>query len=437
MGICYRGKRRVPMKKYLTILLLCSLLLCTGCRRFNPDNWNTNKADSDFAATNAMRTDISVNEKGIFYISGAYLFYYDYASDDSFILCSKLGCTHLNSECVANAGLKAVGFALVDDYGYYFRPVPDSLCWECVKVDFQNQTYESICTLGKSEVPLDTWSIDSVQSVYYNQGHAWVKLRMLYHPSEPTGWSDYGIQMISVDLSSGQVHEYTEPLMDNRDYSYAAWKLFDENHVVYWFEEYESTPMNSQEYEQIAGNDDPNGYTNYLNSVNENIIYSYRVIDIDTYEQTILTRGKEEDCPVPVWFADGKWVVEANDYQTKSASYYYLNEDGQLSEEIFHYNNGGLLAWFMGEASFRLYDGNFLLYLTYEGEDRCKIYKYSIETGESTFLFEDDRGVSFRITGQTSDKLVGKINDDRQFAWIYKKDYESGNFKAFHKFHTI
>lgn len=425
------------MRRILSILLcLSALVLITGCRQSVSADWNAGAADADFAAAQALSQDVSVHEKGVFFLDGGLLNYYDYESDQSFVLCSKPNCTHAGKDCVAHAGSDARGFAMYGDYAYYFRPVEDSLCWELVKVDIQNQTSTVVATLGNPQAELDAWSISEVQSVYYSSGYAWVKLKMLLNPSEPTGWTDSGSQMIGVDLASGQIHTLTEPLMDNRDCTSIFWFCFGDGRAAYVQMRYDPVYMTQQEFDR-SDKAASQSYSEYLSEYTEQhpTLNSCWVIDTADMTPTCVTESQETD--LPAWFSNGQLVMLCLNSDAKEESYLPVNADGTYGQSLFTIPNGGALGWYHGEAGLRLYNGDSLLYLTYIDPDRCNIYLHNLETGENTFLFEDDAGVSFRIVGQTSDKLVGMVNESSQFAWIYKADYEAGKMDAMHKFSLL
>ena len=420
-------------KRSLFFFLALSLLILGGCKQSISEDWDSDVLMDNFVSGKAVNSEICVHEKGVFYINGDLLCYYDYNSDQSFILCSRPNCTHKETECVAYAGESAVGFAMYGDYAFYFRPVSESLSWELIRVNIQEQICEIVCTFGIPSASLDQWYVYNVDCVYYNEGYAWAKLHMLYTPAEPTGYNDNGIQMVAINLSTGDLHELTEPLMDMRDYDGITWRNFSDSYVSYEIEQFTPRLMTGNEYEEYC-KDNPTEtrtYFEYLSETTQGSPYEwYWLVDISSMSQHVLYEGYNLDdlC----W--ENKDYFVAISYDESVETYYQVNFDGSLGNDVFCIENGGALAWFDGEASIRLYDDNSILYLIYEGEDRCKIYKYSIETGESTYLFEDDRHVSFRLIGQTSDKLIGKINESSQLAWIYKEDYEKGNFDAIHIF---
>lgn len=49
---------------------------------------------------------------------------------------------------------------------------------------------------------------------------------------------------------------------------------------------------------------------------------------------------------------------------------------------------------------------------------------------------EDDWTATFRIVGQTQDRLIGRMNMDNDYVWVSKEDFLAGNAN-YHKFMSV
>ena len=163
-----------------------------------------------------------------------------------------------------------------------------------------------------------------------------------------------------------------------------------------------------------------------------------RIIDLNSMESFSVFQDRGEKClGEGIYWTDdthayvAEWI---SDDASDGGNIISINLQNGNKEEVLRLENGGCLAWYMGELSLDRYNGEDILYLEYDGEDKCRIYKYSPAQQTSEFLFEDEASVSFRIVGQTRERLVGKFGEDTQYAWIDKKEYEQGNLKAAKKF---
>ncbi len=429
----------------LFIVLSGVLLLFFSCRRrlIDPDWKNENKEETVLHGAKSPETAICVHDEGIFYLSGT-LCYYDYDSGDSFVLCSKPNCLHMSQECVAYAGYKATGFALYGDYAYYFRPKKDSQAWELVQVDIQEQYSEVLTEFGADGSKMEQWVIKGIIDCYYYGGKVWLHMSLDYQTAEDNWWNSQGNQLAAIDLSTGEFYEITEIYEENGSYWYMSYGNFDAAYVGYEILTVQPEIMSAEAFAESVGVDvaslSEEEYWEYVfqNKVEENVVLDLRVIDLQTMESVSVFKDKGEKCLAEsIYWTDEKYAYVAEQLSDDNIERYRIISidlrDGS-KEEVLRFENGGALGWYMGEASLNRYNGEDLLYLEYEGEDKCNIYKYSVSQGTSEWLFEDVAEVSFRIVGQTKDRLVGKLNEGTQYAWIYKADYEKGNLDAVKKF---
>lgn len=423
----------------------------TGCKQSLDPAWNSGSTDNEFVAGAMPNSTVCVHEKGVFFFSSTGLLsYYDYDSMESYVLCSRPNCFHLDENCIANAKSGSVGFAMYGDYAYYFRPIEDSLSWELVQIDIQEQTLKVLTVLGNETSALDEWTISNIESAYYSNGKVWAKLHLLYNPSEPNEWSNDGMQLIAIDLETGELTEITQPLMLDRDCCMLNFHFFGDGCIGYEKSYFNPPYMTMKEYASHSGKDsvEAKEYEEYLNRFyqNDTRYACYRLVDTDTMEQTTFSEGpytkegmlsynfKDGGYSPLQCIYDGDMIVMDMDVNGIDECYIARDAAGNYKETLLEIESGGTLGWYHGAPTLRLYNGDSLLYLRYDGDSRCKVYKYSLKSKESTFLFDDIAEVSFRIAGQTSDKLVGKINQSSQYAWIYKEDYEKGAFDKLHEF---
>ena len=435
------------MKKKISYFtaMICILLSLTSCLKRQIDSDWENETGEPVVLRGSQNPEmaICVHEKGIFYISGSTLCYYDYDSGDSFVLCSKPNCLHNDRECVAYAGNKATGFAPYGDYAFYFRPKEDSQAWELVRINIQEQYSEVLTEFGAAGDEMEQWVISGITDSYYYGGKVWMHLQFSYQTAEEN-WLDLtGNQLAAIDLSTGEFYDVTEIYTDI-SYWDINYESFDEPYVGYGIMTVQPEIMLPEEYAASTGVApdalSEEEYWEYVNQnkVEENVVLDCRVIDIDSMESFSVFQDNGEKC-----FAESiYWTDETYAYVYESLPG-DTAENGHIisvhlqsgeREEILRLENGGCLGWYMGEKSLSRYNGEDLLCLEYEGEDKCKIYKYSTADQTSEFLFEDEWYVTFRIFGQTRDRLVGKIDDGMQYVWIDKAEYEQGNLEAAKKF---
>lgn len=439
--------------KSLFLMLVCAtLIVLSGCQNAI-DGWQNGFEDTQYAygamasQSHSMRYSISVQEIGAFYINELFqLSYYDYEADDNFVLCSSPNCTHLSSKCVAYAGETATGFSVYGGYGYYIRRCGDTNQWELVEVDISSQTLRIVCVFGSSGENINEWMIHTIGDVHYHHGQAWLSLQMYYNAPEDTGWNNNGYQLIAISLENGQVTSLTNPLMSNRDVSHIDYSYFGENYVGFNLIYYYPALLSEKEYMDQNGlgfsegsKDSIDVYNEYLNAFFEKDERKQRCYLVELDSMEILTiQDARYDGPTGIaWERDNEVIIWQGDSENRNDKFVSLDLSSGTIKEVMMISNGGLLAWSQGAggpSSSGRYNGDSVLYLEYIDGDRYKINKYMIETGDTEYLFEIPKNEMFQIMGQTSDKLVGMVKDSSQYAWIYKSDFEQGDFSTLHKF---
>ena len=433
------------MKKAISIILLLSiaLTLC-ACKGQIDENWKADAGEKDMIVGAVPQYDhVSVHEKGVFFLSQGLLSYYDYDSNASFVLCSAPNCSH--SECVANAGHRATGFALYGGFAYYFRPCTDSAQWEFVRVNIQEQSETSVAAFGGAGDEENAYVVSSVSDVYYSDGKVWARVQYFFTAPDQESYSDNYLQLISIDLGSGDLYDLTGIVSMEKDGVMGlSYDYFGEGLVFIEKDSLIERCMSMEEYAASVRKDavTDEEYYNYCDTiyVKDNFYTTTYVIDSQTMEQRIYSEGQGYYPPLDVlWMYDGMIYGNVSPgADTREERYQIIDPvTFEIVGQSLNIDDGGAVGWFNAGADFYVYNGNEILYLEYQdgkGKGKCLIYAYSLETGQSRFLFEDDWFVSFRLVGQTSDKLIGKINESSQFVWMYKADYEKGDFSKMTRF---
>lgn len=425
---------------------ICILLSLSSCHKeqINPDWKNENGEPTVLRGSQNPETAVCVHEKGVFFISSSTLCYYDYDSGDSYVLCSKPNCMHENNECVAYAGNNATGFALYGDHAFYFRPKEDSQAWELVRINIQEQYSEVLTEIGADGDEMGQWIVSGITDSYYYGGKVWLHMNLTYQSVEEDWWNSAGTQLAAIDLSTSEFYEVTEIYETNTSHWNMSYQSFNDTYVGYNVMAIQPEIMLPEEYAESKGVSpdalSEEEYWEYVNQnrVEENLVLDSRIIDLNSMESFSVFQDRGEKClGEGIYWTDdthayvAEWI---SDDASDGGNIISINLQNGNKEEVLRLENGGCLAWYMGELSLDRYNGEDILYLEYDGEDKCRIYKYSPAQQTSEFLFEDEASVSFRIVGQTRERLVGKFGEDTQYAWIDKKEYEQGNLKAAKKF---
>lgn len=431
------------MKKiHVMVCLMMVVSMLFGCQARIDEDWAAGLDSYEMVlGANLLGTHstVSVHEKGVFYIStGGQLSYYDYSSDDCYILCSIPSCAHLSTDCVACVGSRCAGFALYGQNAYYMRPNSDHpySMWEFVRVDIANQTAEILCSFGSDGSEVNQWWCNGVHQVSYSAGYAWVDISLFYYAAEDEE-QDNVTQMLAIDLDTGAVTELTPHLSTERGYGYTSFEYFDEEHTAISMQRYKERYLSEKEYLEQYGETPEVPYEEYLDRyfTEQPRIQQHILIDVDTLEQTVIREHTCERSEKLVWMDDGEpvyWMPEKLEDGSYNTHFNSVNADGSVVQKGY-IEGSDLCAWFLGDL-IPMYDGDSFLYAVDPDENTREVWRYNIQTGRHDYLCAYALDDPFMLCAQTEDKLVGMLDGNTRYAWIYKSDYEQGNFDALHEF---
>lgn len=431
------------MKKITVIVCLLTVISTLfGCQARIDEGW-ADDLDSYGLVMGAellgTSNTVSIHEKGVFYIStSGQLSYYDYGSDDCYILCSVPNCAHQSTDCVACVGSRGEGFGLYGQYAYYMRPSIDHplSMWDFVRVDIANQTSEVLCSFGSDGNDVNQWWCNGVQEVYYSAGYAWVDLSLFYYAAENEEQENV-TQLFAIALDTGEVTDLTPYLSTQRGYGYTAFEYFDEEYTAISVMRYEERYLSEREYLEQYGETPEVSYEQYIDQyfAEQTTFQQHILIDVDTLEQKVVRECVYDHAEKLVWM-DGSepvyWMAEELENGTYNTHFNSVNADGSMVQKGY-IEGSDLYAWFLGNL-IPTYDDDSFLYVVDSDENIREVWRYNIHTGHRDRLCSYPLEDAFILFGQTEDKLVGMLDGNTRYAWIYKSDYEKGNFDALHEF---
>ena len=410
----------------LTLMILTALL--SGCGKHSLAD--ANSLTSAESAADAQATSfvhgasslsyICVAEEGVFYIdgtgSGHFLCYYDYDADAHFVLCNAPECSHMNEECPAffPNTISITGFAYYDGALYLLQKGPEDTVYQLIQmsVNCENKTVLADVAAGED------WSADSITDVYYCGGYAWIHAAFMRYDDAAEDWVT-GQKLLAIRLSDGELISLTDMYTPS---DYVAFEAISESMVAWRISSYD-TPMLSSDafYAQYGAESD---YEEYLAQYYETTerIDNWWFLSIEDMEPAqmpfpgdLISAIYQDQCVGSIWEGNGETKIL---YDPKTGE----------AKELFSIQNGGSLARYQGEISNTLYEGEQLLFMEEQGDGSAQVSIYSLADGSTTPLFQDDRSITFRIIGETKDRLIGTIGTNPDRVWIWKEDYLAGDW---------
>ena len=401
-------------------------------------------------ASSLGMSQISVNETGIFFInSEAQLSYYDYETQEKYVLCNAPQCAHNNAECNAYMGEmeRYGGYAFYGDAIYVLYKAWDSEYLELVSMDTAGQNKKTVSRIYAGDNTLKEWRLGMIGEVYYYDGYAYIKLEYdkKAETSEETQETVQGEQLLAVNLSDGQIKELTEILVHGQDVTGIDWSLFADGQAVYavrYFDE--KIPTEEAYYQENPEGNYDEYYISFWKEVSKTL--EYQMFDSATGEITTIASGKirnqdmgmagysEQD---PFYFEgayEGKWL--AMDYTDEETMYYWFDKDtGQMTEfvRIARGQEADLLGWFYGEATSLIYEGNKLLGEENLEDEKEQIFYLDLETGERHDLAVYNANGwgknSVLLVEETSKYIIGRGNGSDIYYIVDKEDFEESYFQ--------
>ena len=463
------------MKKKLAVLLAMLLLLCltlTGCKSpsisesgLEPVELEEYEVLFGAKALGAV-SDYCINESGIFYLKDGQMKYYEFASEQSYVLCGRANCRHKDESCPAYYDWEkinsVVGLAMVGDARYVVKRNEEANTCDLLQTDLYGEQQKVIYSLDIGDYQPGNWVVSEVSYVYYTRNMAWLTVRYQY--VEEDGGSGFYNQncVIGVRLSDGEELYRTALELNAGTYSlvllsadYAVLeKTWDE--VPQITEEEFYAAMEAGEYPEYSALDNPYGaYYEEWYSGERQPQYELILYDITSGQSTVVDSG-----PMRLFYYetgelqasitgrtymgqsyDGRILYDEwgpdYDYESGSMDVYAWDPQTGTEESILHIEKGNILILNgLGGIYLRVAEeGRQFYYYTRTGSEGeiYKIYSYSLETGESEMLFEtDEASALFNLQGETEEFLFGLFGD-KGFCRIEKEEYEKGNFDAAEK----
>lgn len=449
------------MKYRLCVLILIALCcLSGGCTPASVDSQQLEDTEhSDVVKGTAIKNTYSVENAGIFYIgrNNTLLMYYDYNTDESYVLCSSPNCKHQDSSCPANVAdnYKNYTFAYYNGKEYLLRKEDfDSDEMELISMDPGGQNQKTIAVLDTGDYSVNTWTVDSVLPVYFSGNRALLEIDYTKTlPEETQGGftaTIQGRQLLMIELENGKVTQLTDILEYSVDYASLSFCAVMKDYAVYEVMKYDEPYMLEWEYIREYGEDAFNKeyseyYENYMNNTDASGIY--KAVDLRT--------GAVSE----IWSGDMfPSYTEGDSYPVMMGPWFILEHDGKilcrLAEDVYGEQKSDMILYSIDPATGKetqtisfskpvdelwyteqnsngeyLYREDEMLVCNHDltNEDSFRLYKYSFSTGTLTELW--DEYVYSDIYGMTDELVIWASDDNLKLSYVTKEDYEKKNFE--------
>lgn len=418
---------------------------------------------------------MNVNKTGIFYMEEYRMYYLDYESGQSYVLCDKVNCKHTSSSCGGYAsGL--FGLAAYNGYLYAFAENEAKNTYDLTRMSMNGQDRKVIASLDIGEYEAGKWCLTpNFYNIYYGYERAYVPVEYRYiYPEEGYGNGLSRLQLLTIDLDTGDITVLTES--EGMDlYHSLDFELISQDKVIITRKE-NPDALIGRELEQAIASGEVAGLQEMLDEIPEEdraeywqddlymfygeyavyrmteMRFSLEMYDFSSEKNTTLWSGNceyiyDEDGQIQSWQTPYNclgWYEDGFITQT----YEYEMEKGQIirpltikkwdfsggdGETLLEVSNGAVPIMSFGTVGNYVLDDGKIIYMEYLDDGKNgQLYYYDPEAGQSVPLYQDVRDITFRFLGETEGYFIGDMitGDDHDAYIIAKDDYYAGNLDA-------
>lgn len=420
-----------------------------------------NAGYSDVVWGTSVETSFSVENSGLFYIgeSNSILMYYDFNTEENYVLCSSPNCKHNDSSCPANVRdyYKNYTFAYYQGRLYLLSQKNyESEKIELISMDVDGQNRRTVVSLDPGDYSVESWAVNSINPVYFAGGKVFLTMDYIQpFVNETSEYINTGMQLLMIDLTDGSITELTDIMIYNTEAARVKFTLVTEKFAVYEIMKYEIPYLFEWEYIEKYGEEayQRDYYKYYRDYENEtDAVGIYRAVNLDTGQISEIWSGKMypaygEESSAPVMMGpDFTFSYDGNLYYTP-AEYSYgpenTDERDGVNLEIHRVDpatgedtNLQLFSeivdayWYIEQSSNGgyLYNKDEILVCNdfFETDTFC-LYKYSLSENELTEITRKRDTDTDNIWGVTDQRVIfgaGMLEP----LWVTKDEYEKGNF---------
>ncbi len=452
---------RVQCRIAVMTAAICCLL--TGCYPAALDSEQQSRLEdaeySDVVRGTSAEYTYSVENSGIFYLAknhGA-LAYYDFDTEDNYILCSSPNCEHNDSSCPVYVGdhYRNYSFAYYGGRLYLLkRDGYDSAKIELVSMDAGGQNQKTVATLDAGEYTLGSWAVNSIDPVYFTGNKALLTVDYTQPAAEENSGNVQGMQLLIIDLTDGSITDLTGILRYNIDAVRVLFELVTEQFAVYEIVKYETPYLFEWEYEEKYGEEAfqqnyQEYYADYMNHTEASVIY--RAVNLQTGEISEVWSGQM----YPSYWESGSLPTMLGPnftFSYEGCLYYTPAENLHGPESTYEAENVNLEIhkvdpetgedtvlepfaepmedyWYIEQSSnggYRYSEDEILVCNDFHQEETFCLYLYSLAANELTEITREiDRNLT--IWGMTDDRVIQSRSYNKP-SWITKEDFKKGEF---------
>ena len=416
---------------------------------------------------------LNANKTGIFYIDNNLMYYLDYASEETYVLCDRADCKHNDADCGAYLE-GGFGFCAVDEQLYAFVTDQEKNSYNLIRMDRNGQNRRVVCSISCGEETVGNYVLNDFQSsdIYYGYGRVYITLTYrIVKP--PTAVSQNGLckkQVCVIDLATGKMETLFEAEGVDLFLDVEIQAIAEECMVITMSQDADG--LVAETYDEALSSGLSDELVEMLEALPpdqrlelwENDLYSfylgYAIYQMDQCQFSAYLYDFSTDQITQIWdeacgwhYSDtglpDAWVdpfycagwfegdlllcfcrYEAGSEPQTTVRRYDL-QSGEL-HQVVDLSAGSLVMYAFGTVGNYVVDDGKLIYIRYLPDgNNGQLCSYDLKDNTETMLYEDVRTVTFRFLGEYQDNFIGDmmVNSRHGVYRISKADYYAGHLE--------
>lgn len=436
----------------LLLCLTCSLFLCSCGSKHLTTSIPAAATDKVVVGVDELSLNFCITDQGMLYPMYNTIRYYDFETDNVYVLCDKANCRHSDESCGAwyDNPTSIRGLALYGDFCYRFQKNTEKNTWDFIRMDLTGGNIKTLASLDIGDYSPDgRWILSAISQAFYCGNTVWYSADYSYsEEKDGKSWHANSRVYGGISLTDGSIITLNEPLNDGTVFQLQAVTmdklLFMKRSPALprltpagFSEELEKGTFGT-DFDHISKSDETD-YGTFYDSYYEYYYFNwwphhcemteeYILCSADTGEMSVLEtfpalydeneQGEIWDYHSRYFFVgeyDGKLLVdwtkwEEGEKSLEECRLYLWDLEQNTKTAVCSFRGGiGFYGGDDGEYNTHIYDNSKFLYCLY-GEkdgDPMDFFEYDLETGESSEkLYELVYGGDFHVLGKTSDMFI-------------------------------
>lgn len=423
---------------YALLFMCCTFfVILSGCgaKQVASDTIQSNDTDKPVLGVSESELTYCVTEHGMLYPSGHLIRYYDFETDQPYILCDKANCSHGNEQCSAwyDELSKPSGLAIYKDKCYMFRDNYDEHTVDFISMDLTGNNQKILAQLDMGTLDDEGGcQLSSIGDVYYVKDVVWFCANYNYFTEED--FTTFKRIYQGIHLSDGSPIAIDIP--DGSDSSSLSLSLdyITDNYLIFTQQHHEIPLLTMDEFAaecekgtfgSLFENSKDSYYDYYRNwyPYNSNQTERYLLYSIDTGETRLLEEHPTQfntdsegnilgthSHYIILGEYGGKLLCSEPLWDTYTTQIFLWDIEQNIKTEVPGIGKDGLMYYGQSFCDNYVIDNSFIFYLEKISEHSYDVFRFNLDTMQSSPKITEIGDDYFHLIADTPDMFIGRMS---------------------------